>query len=282
MNKEEIDFTEELEKLKGLDEYYSEGDISRLMIEETFRRLSEYMKTDVIVVGAGPAGLSAAYILGKEGLKVLVLEKMLGVGGGIRGGGMLFPLAIVEEGAATNILKDIGVKLYELSSGLAYVNPTEAMIKLASAAMDNGVFIWPGVYVEDLVTRIHEDSIIVKGVVINWSPVIESGWHIDPLMVESMAVVDATGHDADVVRTLAKRYPRLKIEVPGMSSMNIWRGEAEVVARTGPVVKGLYVAGMSVAEVFHSHRMGPIIGGMILSGAKVAYQILEEVRKSSQ
>ena len=30
---------------------------------------------DVIVVGAGPAGLSSAYLLAKEGLKVVVIER---------------------------------------------------------------------------------------------------------------------------------------------------------------------------------------------------------------
>ena len=32
-------------------------------------------KFDVIVVGAGPAGLSAAYLLAKAGLKVAVIER---------------------------------------------------------------------------------------------------------------------------------------------------------------------------------------------------------------
>jgi len=50
---------------------------------------------DVIVVGAGPSGLSAAWHLAGKGFRVLVLEKMLGVGGGIRGGAMLLPLIIV-------------------------------------------------------------------------------------------------------------------------------------------------------------------------------------------
>ncbi|RLF01444.1 MAG: ribose 1,5-bisphosphate isomerase [Thermoprotei archaeon] len=274
-----IDFTRAIEQLASLDEYYSEGDLTRMFIESSMKRLVEYSKVDVAIVGAGPAGLSAAYILGKEGLKTIVVERMLGVGGGIRGGGMLLPIAILEDGDAKTILEEVGVKIYGLDEGLFYVDPTEAMIKLAAEAINEGVFIWPGVYVEDLITSMEGESIKVRGIVINWSPIIESKLHIDPLMIESKAVIDATGHDADVVRILSKRYPGLKLEVPGMASMDVWKGEVEVVSRTGPVVKGLYVAGMSVAEVFHSHRMGPVLGGMILSGARAAYQIIDELKK---
>ncbi|MDP2728373.1 MAG: FAD-dependent oxidoreductase, partial [Dehalococcoidia bacterium] len=38
---------------------------------------------DVIVIGAGPNGLTAGAYLAKAGLKVLMLEKRLEVGGGL-------------------------------------------------------------------------------------------------------------------------------------------------------------------------------------------------------
>ncbi|MCB0166937.1 MAG: NAD(P)/FAD-dependent oxidoreductase [Anaerolineae bacterium] len=42
---------------------------------------TQYLKTDVAIIGAGPAGLTAAYQLTKAGLNVIVLEKAALVGG---------------------------------------------------------------------------------------------------------------------------------------------------------------------------------------------------------
>ena len=258
-------------------EVYSEGDLFRLFINEVMERLASIAKVDVIIVGAGPAGLSAAISLAEKKLHVVVFERMLGVGGGIRGGGMLLPLVLVEEGYPRQLLEECGVKLKKLGEGLYAADPTESMVKLAAKAIDNGTIIIPGITVEDLITRIDNGKLTVKGVVINWSPIVEAKWHVDPLMVESRAVVDATGHDAGIVRVLAKRYPNLRLNIPGMASMNVWLGEKEVVAKTSKIVEGLYVAGMSVAEVYNTHRMGPILGGMILSGKRVAEQILRDL-----
>jgi flavin-dependent dehydrogenase len=45
---------------------------------------------EVDVAGVGPAGLVTAYYLAKEGIKVVVFERQLRVGGGIPGGGVLY------------------------------------------------------------------------------------------------------------------------------------------------------------------------------------------------
>src|SRR5215203_553462 len=47
-------------------------------------RLQENIRTDVCIVGAGIAGLSTAYLLGREGRSVVVLDDGL-VGGGMTG-----------------------------------------------------------------------------------------------------------------------------------------------------------------------------------------------------
>ncbi|RLG60663.1 hypothetical protein DRN87_03805 [Candidatus Geothermarchaeota archaeon] len=167
----EKDMTKEvLEQLRFLSTRYTEGDISRMFIEEALKKISQYTKVDVVVVGAGPAGLTAAYYLCKSGLKTIVLEKNLGVGGGIRGGGMLLPLAVVEGGEAARVLSEVGVRIYDLSEGLVYVDPTEAMTKLAAKIYDMDGFIWPGVYVEDVIAGVGDETIEIRGVVINWSP----------------------------------------------------------------------------------------------------------------
>ena len=263
------------EKLANL---YTEGDLAKLFLEAVLRKISSYSKSDVIIVGAGPAGLSAAWHLSKRRLRVIVLERMLGIGGGIRGGAMLLPVALVEEGEAADILKEADVKLVKSAEGLFYADPTEAMVKLAARAIEAGSMIWPGVFVEDLIIRkVGRKTVKVKGAVINFAPIVEAEWHVDPLFLESKAVVDATGHYTEIVKILAKRCPWLGVKVQGMSSLDVWRGEEEVIKYTGKIIDGLYVAGMSVSEVHNLHRMGPILGGMLISGKKVAEQIARDL-----
>ncbi|NQT32950.1 MAG: NAD(P)-binding protein, partial [Candidatus Omnitrophica bacterium] len=64
--------------------------ISRAIIESFSDKLIKYLKTDVAIVGAGPAGLVAGYYLAKAGVKVSLYERKLSVGGGMWGGGMMF------------------------------------------------------------------------------------------------------------------------------------------------------------------------------------------------
>lgn len=257
----------------------SEGELAEVLIDRLHSKLRKIVKTDVVIVGAGPAGLTAGWRLAERGYKVVILERMLGVGGGMRGGAMLFPVGLLEGGRATEIAREAGVKLVKASNELYIADPTELSVKLAAKAVDAGAIIWPGVMVEDLITRGRGEELVVNGVLINWTTVYEAGWHVDPFYIWSKAVVDATGHDAYVVRILAKRHPELKLELPGMSTGNVWVGEEDVVTKTRRVVRGLYVAGMSVAEIHNINRMGPIFGGMLISGERVAEIIAEDLSR---
>ena len=62
--------------------------------------------------------------------------------------------------------------------------------------------------------------------------------------------------------------------------MSVEESEAGVVSKTGEVYPGLYLAGMSVASVYHLPRMGPIFGGMIQSGKKAAEMIYERLQSA--
>jgi len=119
----------------------------------------------------------------------------------------------------------------------------------------------------------------VVGVVLQWSAVTMSGLHVDPLSVKAKAVVDCTGHDAEVISIAARKIPELNISVPGEKSM--WTHEAErlTVENTGRVCPGLYAAGMAVAALHQTPRMGPIFGGMLLSGEKVARLIVQDMKE---
>ncbi len=255
---------------------YDEAKLAQLLVEAASRRLSRAVDVDVAVVGAGPAGLTASWLLSEKDLRVVVVERSLGTGGGMRGGSMLLPAGLVEEGPAVRVLKRAGVKLDELDEGIFSVDPTEMAIKLAARAVEAGTVIIPGYQAEDLMVKGSGEDIRVSGVVVNLAPILESEWHVDPLFIGSRAVIDATGHDAQLVRLLERRIPGL-VKVPGMSSLDVWHGEAEVIEKTGELIPGLFLTGMSVAEVHNTRRMGPVFGGMVVSGAKVARLVIEKL-----
>jgi len=249
--------------------------ISKLVIGESLKELLDLVKSDVIIAGAGPAGLTAAKYLGDKGLRVVVLERRLSYGGGIGGGGNLFHKIVVDS-KALNILRDFKIRFKESEMKEYYVvDAAELMSKLASGALDSGAKILLGVEVEDLIVR--EDPFRVLGVMFKWSAISIAGLHVDPLFMTARAVVDATGHDAELLNILIKKNKELGLNLKGEKSAYAEKAEKDVVEYTGRVLPGLYVAGMSVAALHGLYRMGPIFTGMLLSGKKVAELIANDL-----
>jgi len=104
-----------------------------------------------------------------------------------------------------------------------------------------------------------------------------SGIHVDPLGVKAKAVIDCTGHDAEVLAVASRKIPELELFIPGEKSMWVSQAEKLTVENTGEVCPGLYVAGMAVSTLHQTPRMGPIFGGMLLSGAKVAQLVATKI-----
>lgn len=66
------------------------------MTSRYFKDLSEYAECDIIIVGAGSAGLSCAYELSKHPeVKVAIIEQGVAPGGGAWLGGQLFSAMVV-------------------------------------------------------------------------------------------------------------------------------------------------------------------------------------------
>ncbi len=254
---------------------YSEKNITKIIIREAAKEWEKLVETDVVVVGAGPAGLTAAHYLADFDFDVVVFERRLSFGGGIGGGGMLFHKIVIEE-QAKEIVEEFGIKTKEVESGLYVVDAAEMLAKLSSGAIDNGARVILGVTVDDVIFR--ESPLRISGVLIQWTAVQIAGLHVDPLMIESKAVVDATGHDAEIVSVASRKIPELEIFVHGEKSAYSEMSERLVVEKTGKVAEGLYVAGMAVSAVYGLPRMGPIFGGMLLSGRKVAEQIMYDLK----
>lgn len=56
----------------------------------------------------------------------------------------------------------------------------------------------------------------VSGVVVNWTPVLREGLHVDPLNILAKVVIDGTGHDSEIAATVARKNgARLNTETGG-------------------------------------------------------------------
>ncbi len=252
-----------------------EKDVTSAIINCHTRALNNCLSSDVVIVGAGPSGLVAGSILAQKGYRITMFEKRLAPGGGIWGGGMGFKFIMVQE-EAIEIVKDFGIP-YERhdTSGLYAIDAIAFASGLIFGAVRSGVQIFNLVTVEDLVVRQGR----VAGVVINNTFVHMNHFPIDPLTIEARAVVDATGHDHDVVRIFSQKND-VELNTPtgkpvGERSLFAESAEEAVVTNTKEVYPGLYVCGMSTAAVYGGYRMGPIFGGMLLSGKRLS-MLLEE------
>jgi len=252
-----------------------EAIMTSIILRKSVDELNEYTESDVIIVGAGPAGLTAAYYLAKAGFKTLVFERKISYGGGMNGGGSLFHKVVVEELEVEGlnvkeVVKDLDIPLEETEYEGIYVTDAVALTSsMARKAVEAGAKVLLGWHVEDLIYREINGKKKVVGAVALWSPIHVAKLHVDPIFFKSRALIDATGHGAEILKVADEKLG-LNLNVSRESGAWAERAEVLVVKETGKVIDGLYAAGMAVASWKKLPRMGPAVSGMLLSGLKVA------------
>lgn len=257
-----------------------ESTVSREMTKRYMTDLMDHAETDVVVVGAGSAGLSCAYELSKHGVQVTLIEQNVAPGGGAWLGGQLFSAMIVRK-PAHEFLDELEIPYDDCGDYVvikhAAIFTSTIMSKLL---VSPNVKLFNATAAEDLIIKNGH----VKGVVTNWALVAQN--HdmqccMDPNVIEAKVVVSCAGHDGPFGASGVKRLKKLGMvdSIPGMGALDMNTAEDAIVNKTREVVPGMVVAGMEVAEVDGHPRMGPTFGAMMISGQRAAFEALHLLGK---
>lgn len=278
-----------------------ESTVSRAMTSRYFKDMDKFAVSDVVIIGAGSSGLSAAYVIAKNrpDLKIAIIESNVAPGGGAWLGGQLFSAMIMRKPAHL-FLNDLNIP-YEDEGDYVVVKHAALFTStvLSKVLEFPNVKLFNATAVEDLVTRPagNNGEVTAAGVVTNWTLVAMA--HdlqscMDPNVIELAGyqddgsrdpskkhgvILSTTGHDGPFGAFTAKRIVTIdeNQKLGGMKGLDMNHAEAAVVKQSGRYngVGNVYFAGMESATLHGLNRMGPTFGAMAVSGIKAAEEILK-------
>lgn len=184
-----------------------ESQVSRAMTRRYFADLDKYAESDIVIVGAGSCGLSAAYCLAKArpDLKIAIIEAGVAPGGGAWLGGQLFSAMIMRK-PADAFLNELGIPYEDEGPTSNFVVVKHAALftstVLSKVLQFPNVKLFNATAVEDLITRKNASTgaLHIAGVVTNWTLV--SMHHddqscMDPNTINAPVIISTTGHDGE-------------------------------------------------------------------------------------
>lgn len=160
------------------------------------------MKYDVIVVGGGTAGCAAAYTAGKLGLKTLLVEKSIHLGGTITSALVVPAMKSGEHQINTDFYKELIFELHSMDGQTTYQNnPGWFNTELTKIALDRlmakaNVEVFFDTHIRDVIL----DNKCIKGIIISkemlsvYNEKIEEQNKKLLVSIEAKYVIDATGN----------------------------------------------------------------------------------------
>lgn len=158
-------------------------------------------KYDVIIIGGGTAGCAAAYTAGKLGLKTLLIERKVHLGGTITSGLVVPAMKCGDNQINTEFYSDLTAELNKLGGQATYQdNPGWFNPELTKMALDNlmlkaNVEVFFDTHIQDVIVKDRKIKriIISKEILSVYNDEIESSEEKLSVSIGARYVIDATG-----------------------------------------------------------------------------------------
>ena len=160
------------------------------------------MKYDVIVIGGGTAGCAAAYTAGRLGLKTLLIEKNIHLGGTITSALVVPAMKSGEHQINTYFYNDLIAELHSIGGQATYLNnpgwfnPELTKIALDSLMAKAGVEVYFDTHIRDVKLDGHKIKSIVisKEMLSVYNETIEQDNKTLSVSIDARYIIDATGN----------------------------------------------------------------------------------------